>query len=96
MEDRPSTHLGFITGLAIDSSGNLFLADLLGQRVRKIDTDGIISTICGDGIPGYSGDGGPATNASVLYPFGLAADSGGNVYLSDFNQAVRILQPQAQ
>lgn len=88
--------IGFITGLAVDTAGNLFLADLLGQRVRKIDPNGIITTIGGDGIPGYSGDGGPATNASVLYPLGLTTDSRGNVYLSDFNQAVRLLQPTAQ
>ena len=80
----------------MDAAGNLFLADLLGQRVRKIDPNGIISTVGGDGIPGYSGDGGPATNASVLYPLGLATDSRGNVYLSDFNQAVRILRPAGQ
>jgi sugar lactone lactonase YvrE len=88
--------IGFISCLVVDTSGNLFLADLFAQRVRKIDPNGIITTVGGNGIPGYSGDGGPATNASVLYPLGLAADARGNVYLSDFNQAVRILRPAAQ
>ena len=55
-----------------------------------------ISRLLGIGIPGYSGDRGPATNASVLYPFGVAADVQGNVYISDLNQAVRILTPTAQ
>jgi hypothetical protein len=88
--------IGFTASLAVDTAGNLFLTDLVGQRVRSIDANGIITTIGGDGIPGYSGDGGPATNASVLYPFGVAADVQGNVYISDLNQAVRILTPTAQ
>jgi hypothetical protein len=60
--------IGFISSLAIDTAGNLFLTDLFEQRVRKIDANGIITTVGGDGIPGYSGDGGPATSASVYYP----------------------------
>jgi sugar lactone lactonase YvrE len=90
------TSIGFVSSLAIDSAGNLFLADLIGMRIRKIDTNGIITTVGGDGIPGYSGDGGPATNATINYPFGLATDAGGNVYVSDLNQAVRVLRPFAQ
>jgi sugar lactone lactonase YvrE len=88
--------IGFVSSLAVDSTGNLFIADLIGQRIREIDTNGIITTVGGDGIPGYSGDGGPATNATLNYPFGLATDTGGNVYVSDFNQAVRILRPSRQ
>jgi sugar lactone lactonase YvrE len=88
--------IGFISSLAVDNAGNLFLTDLFEQRVRKIDANGIITTVGGDGIPGYSGDGGAATSASVYYPLGLALDSGGNLYVSDFNQAVRILRPSAQ
>jgi hypothetical protein len=85
--------LGFVSSLAVDSAGNLFLADLLGQRIRKIDSNGIINTVGGDGFAGYSGDGGPATKATINYPFSLATDTVGNVYVSDFNQAVRILRP---
>jgi sugar lactone lactonase YvrE len=88
--------IAYISSLAVDPAGNLFIADLLGERVRKIDLSGIITTICGNGIPGYSGDGGAAANASVNYPFGLATDAQGTIYLSDFNQAVRILRPSAQ
>jgi sugar lactone lactonase YvrE len=86
---------GFISSLAVDAAGSLFLTDLLGQRIRKIDPNGIITTVGGYGAAGYSGDGGPATNATN-YPFGLTTDIEGNVYVSDFNQAVRILRPSSQ
>ena len=85
--------LGFVSDLAIDFAGNLFISDLFGQRIRKIGLDGIITTVGGNGIPGYSGDGGPAANATVNYPLALAADGAGNVYVSDFNQAVRVMRP---
>jgi hypothetical protein len=88
--------IGSLSSLAVDSVGNLFIADLIGQRIRMIDTNGIITTVGGDGVPGYSGDGGPAKNATVNYPFGLAADAAGNVYVSDLNQAVRILKSPSQ
>ena len=88
--------IGFVSNLAVDSAGNLFLADLLGERVRKIDSNGIITTVAGNGAEGYWGDGGPATNATLNSPLGLATDSAGNVYLSDFNQAVRVLRPSTQ
>jgi sugar lactone lactonase YvrE len=91
-----AAHIGFITNLALDNAGNLFVADLFAQRVRKVDTSGIITTVAGNGLAGYSGDGGPGTSARLLYPFGLTADDRGNIYFSDFNQAVRILRPAAQ
>jgi sugar lactone lactonase YvrE len=88
--------LGFISNLAVDAAGNLLLTDLLGQRIRKIDLNGIITTVGGSGAMGYSGDGGAATNAAMNYPFGLTTDMGGNIYVSDFNQVVRILRPSSQ
>jgi hypothetical protein len=88
-----NAQLGFITSLALDSAGDVFLTDIYRKSVRQIDTNGIITTIAGNGLDGYSGDGGPATKASLSYPFGLAADAAGNVYLSDFNQAIRVLRP---
>ncbi len=88
-----SAQLTFISNLAVDFAGNLFLDDLHGQRIRKIDLNGIITTVGGNGIPSYSGDGGPATNATLNYPLGLTTDAAGNIYSSDFNQAVRVLRP---
>jgi sugar lactone lactonase YvrE len=88
--------LGFISSLAVDSVGNLIIGDLFGQRVRKLDLNGIITTVGGNGIPGYSGDGGPGANATLDHPLALAADGAGNVYVSDFNQSVRLLRPVAQ
>jgi sugar lactone lactonase YvrE len=67
--------------IAIDASGNLYVLD--NVRIRKISTDGIITTVAGNGIYGYSGDGGPATSAELGYIGGLAVDPKGNLYLSD-------------
>jgi len=85
--------LGFVSALTVDSAGNLFLGDLFGERVRRIGPDGIITTVGGNGLPGYSGDGGPAAKATLDTPMALAVDGTGNVYVSDFNQSVRLLRP---
>src|SRR5262245_8560285 len=75
--------------LAFDSSGNLFIADQLNSRVRKI-TGGTISTVAGKGDRGYSGDGAAATAATLSYPQALALDSQSNLYIVDtYNQAIR-------
>jgi YVTN family beta-propeller protein len=75
--------------LAVDKSGDLYIADEEGNRVRKV-SGGIISTIAGTGINGYSGDGGLGTNAMINEPYGVAVDSTGNVFVSDsFNSRVR-------
>lgn len=68
--------------VAVDSAGNLYISDLQNQRVRKV-SGRIISTIAGNGIAGFSGDGGPATNASLNFPYGVAVDSTGAVYIAD-------------
>jgi len=79
--------------LAVDSAGNIFVADA-SYRIRRISPDGVITTIAGNGMPGYSGDGGPATRASISTPFGLAVDEAGNLYFADSdNNAVRVLRP---
>jgi hypothetical protein len=75
------------TAVVVDASGNVYFADTLNHRIRKIDTGGFISTIAGTGTAGFSGDGGPATLANLFVPQGVAVDSGGNVYISDFNNA---------
>lgn len=73
--------------MAFDTQGNLYIADGLNARIRKVDTNGIITTIAGTGTPGYSGDGGPATEAE-LSPFSVAADSSGNVFFSSSTDRV--------
>jgi len=77
--------------LALDKLGNLYVTDSYNNRIRKIDAEtGIITTIAGTGESGYSGNGGPAVNASLNGPTGLAVDSNGNVYFSDYgNNCIR-------
>jgi sugar lactone lactonase YvrE len=76
-------------GIAVDSSGNVYIADYGNSKIRKIDTSGIISTIAGTGSIGSSGDGGPATAAFLKLPTGVAVDRAGNVYIAD-NQNSRV------
>ena len=91
----PATNasLVFPEGLALDAAGNLFIADAFNDRIRQVSPDGIISTVAGNGIRGFSGDGGPATNAS-LDPDGLAVDAAGNLFIADaFNHRIRQVSP---
>ncbi|HVN06955.1 MAG TPA: hypothetical protein VMT86_21200 [Bryobacteraceae bacterium] len=77
-------------GLAVDSAGNLYIADAANHRVRKVTADGTVSTLAGNGHPGFAGDGGPATSAQLNQPYDLALDSAGNLYIADFgNNRVR-------
>jgi uncharacterized protein (TIGR03437 family) len=76
-------------GVAIDPTGNLYIADTGNHRVRKV-SNGVITTIAGNGTLGFSGDNGPATSAQLNEPMGVAVDSAGNVYISDFgNNRIR-------
>ena len=86
-----STSLYYPVRTALDLSGNLYISDAFNYRVRKVDaTSGIISTVVGTGFSGFGGDNGLAINASVSYPFGLAVDISGDLYLSDWdNHRVR-------
>ena len=81
-----SAQLNFPQGLALDSSGNLYIADSLNNRVRMVTPGGIINTFAGNGqlgTPRFLGDGGPANQANLQEPGGVAVDSSGNVYIAD-------------
>jgi sugar lactone lactonase YvrE len=72
------------TGVAVDAAGNIYIADSYGDRIRKVTAStGIISTVAGNGFNGHSGDGGPATSAELYYPYGVAVDTVGNIYIAD-------------
>jgi uncharacterized protein (TIGR03437 family) len=73
------------SGVAVDGSGNLFIADLYNARIRRVSADGIITTVAGNAISGLSGDGGLATSASLNYPIGVAVDASGNLFIADAN-----------
>ena len=68
-------------GVALDAAGNLYIADFGNNVVRKV-SNGVITTVAGNGTKGYSGDGGPATSAQLSLPWGLAMDTAGNLYIS--------------
>ena len=77
-------------GVAVDGTGNLYIADTNSDRIRKVDSTGTITTIAGTGERGFSGDGGPATQASLNSPFGVAVDGAGNLYIADqYNNRIR-------
>jgi sugar lactone lactonase YvrE len=80
-----AAHLNAAEGLAIDTEGNLFIADTGNHRIRKVDRAGIISTVAGNGAAGFSGDGGAATSARLNTPTDVAVDTSGNLYIADFN-----------
>ena len=91
-DDGPATlaSLDHPEGVAVDGAGNVYVADSANHRVRKIDTTGMISTLAGTGERGYGGDGGPAVEARLSYPAGVAVDTEGNVYVADsWNHRVR-------
>ncbi len=80
----PATAAGLYRSqaLAMDAQGNLFIADSDNCRVREVDTNGIITTVAGNGSAQDTGDGGAATDAGVSYPWGIAFDSAGNLFFS--------------
>ena len=77
------------SGIALDKSGNIFVTDFFNNRVRKITTSGVISTIAGNGGVGFSGDNVQATSATIGDPLGIDLDTSGNIYFTDGNQRVR-------
>jgi uncharacterized protein (TIGR03437 family) len=88
-------HLDYPQGIAVDSAGNLYIADTDNNRIRKV-SNGVITTVAGNGTPGFSGDNGPATNAMLSGPVGVAVDSTGSLYIADsYNNRIRVLTPSS-
>ncbi|HEV2690962.1 MAG TPA: hypothetical protein VGV35_20540 [Bryobacteraceae bacterium] len=87
-------NLGKPAGIAVDASGNLYIADQTNHRIRKVNPGGVISTIAGTGQPGFGGDGGDATAAAINTPMDVKVDSRGNIYIADMlNHRVRRIDP---
>jgi uncharacterized protein (TIGR03437 family) len=91
-DGQPATQaqLSDAQGLALDRAGNLYIADPNNHRVRRVNASGIIETIAGTGVAGFSGDGGPGNRAQLSAPYGVAVDGTGVVYVADYgNRRVR-------
>jgi len=87
-----AAHVEQPEGIVVDPAGNLYIADAGNNRVRKVTPAGVISTVAGNGHPGFSGDHGPAAAAQLNRPYGLALDVAGNLYVADYgNQRVRVI-----
>ena len=84
-DEGPATGASFNTpiGVAVDTKGNLYIADVLNRRIRKIDATGTITTVAGNGAAADAGEGGPATSASLSIPVRVVVDSTGNLYIAD-------------
>jgi NHL repeat len=87
-----AANIGFSWGAVTDAAGNVYVSDQTNHRVRRISPAGIISTVAGNGTSGYTGDSGPATNAELKSPLGLALDASGNLYIGDpYSNCVRMV-----
>lgn len=83
-----SAQLSVPDGVAVDNAGNVYISDFLNNRVRMVSPAGVITTYAGNGLSGFSGDGGPATSAELSQPAGLVVDAAGNLYIADSNNSV--------
>ena len=82
--------LGWVRAMAFDAYGNFYIADNGNSSIRRVDTNGIINTVAGTGVAGYSGDGGSATNAQLYGCSGLVFDSVGRMIIADtYNHRIR-------
>ena len=84
-------------GVAVDSAGNLYIADADDSRIRRVSPGGIIQTVAGTGYPGFNGDAGLGVQTQLDHPYGLALDAAGNLYIADLgNGRIRKLSPDGQ
>ncbi|MBI2346731.1 MAG: thrombospondin type 3 repeat-containing protein, partial [Deltaproteobacteria bacterium] len=88
-DDVPGTEtpLASPSGISVATTGELYIADIGNQRVRKVGTDGLITTVAGTGEPFFSGDGGPATAAALWDPAGVAVDGVGNLFIAEVSSS---------
>jgi len=80
--------LSFPYDVRLDSKDNLFIADVMNHRIRRVDHSGMITTVAGTGVAGYSGDGGPAASAQLNTPYGIFLDNDDNLLITDSNNHV--------
>lgn len=84
-------------GSGVDGAGNLYIAETGANRIRQVDTSGIIHTVAGTGVAGFGGDGGPANQALLDQPSDLVVDTNGSVYVADRgNHRVRVITPDGR
>src|SRR5205823_7831685 len=80
-----AAQLAFPNSVVIDEAGNLFVADTDNERIRKITSAGVISTVAGNGTHGFAGDGGAPSSAQLASPYGVAVDGGNTLYIADLD-----------
>ena len=86
----PATNaaIGLAGGVKVGANGSFYFTDEENHRVCRVDTNGLMQTVAGNGLDGYSGDGGAATEASLVWPMGVDLDERGNLYIADFGAHV--------
>lgn len=83
-----TAHIGTPAGVAVDKYGNFYIAEYAYDQITKVTPDGVLTVVAGTSTSGYSGDGGPATDAQLSAPYSVAVDTAGNVFFSDYGNSV--------